>query len=226
MFTVETSDLSKWYGKNETEVKALNKVNLQIKKGEFISVVGHSGSGKSTLMHLLGGVDKPSFGKVLIDNEDIYEYTEKELAIFRRRKIGFIFQFYNLLPALTAEENIVLPLLMDKRRIDKEYLAELINFLGLSDRKEHLPSELSGGQQQRVSIGRALINRPSIILADEPTGNLDSKNSRDILNLLKLTAKNFNQTLMIVTHDKEIAAEANRVITVEDGMISKERDIR
>jgi len=223
---VRTENLCKWYGKGETEVRALDDINLTIEKGEFLSVVGHSGSGKSTLLHLLGGVDRPTSGRVFIDEEDIYACPEKQLAVLRRRKLGFIFQFYNLLPVLTAEENIVLPLMMDRRPVDREYLEDLLDFLGLKDRRHHLPSRLSGGQQQRVSIGRALIYRPSLVLADEPTGNLDSRTSRDIMDLLKLTARRYNQTLMLVTHDRDLACEADRILTVEDGCIRQDRRIR
>ncbi len=226
MEIVRTKKLSKWYGMGETRVNALVDVDLSIEKGEFISVVGQSGSGKSTLLHLIGAVDRPDNGKVFIDNEDIYEYPEKQLAVLRRRKIGFIFQFNNLLPVLSAEENIAMPLLMDRQKIDRDYLDELLNLLGLTNRREHLPSQLSGGQQQRVSIGRALISRPSIVLADEPTGNLDSKNSRDIMDLLKLTCRKLDQTLLLVTHDNELACEADRVLTVDDGRIVQDRGIR
>lgn len=226
MEIVKTEKLSKWYGEGETKVDALDRVDLTIGKGEFVSVVGHSGSGKSTLLHLIGAVDRPSEGKVYIDGQDMYASSEKNLAVLRRRKIGFIFQFYNLLPVLTAEENIALPLLMDGQKIDRPYLEELMDILGLKNRRHHLPSQLSGGQQQRVSIGRALITRPSIVLADEPTGNLDSKNSRDIMDLLKYTSRKFDQTLMLVTHDRELACEADRVLTVEDGRISGDRGIR
>lgn len=226
MEIVKTENLCKWYGEGETRVNAVSDVDLIIEKGEFLSVVGQSGSGKSTLLHLIGAVDCPDRGKVLIDDEDIYASPEKKLAVLRRRKIGFIFQFYNLLPVLTAEENIALPLLMDGRKVDRPLLDELLEILGLTERKHHLPSQLSGGQQQRVSIGRALISRPSIVLADEPTGNLDSANSRDIMDLLKLTARRFGQTLMMVTHDRELACEADRVLTMEDGRIASDRRIR
>jgi len=226
MEIVKTENLCKWYGKGDTRVDAVSQVDFTVQKGEFISVVGHSGSGKSTLLHLIGAVDRPDSGRVFIDGEDIFGLSEKKLAVLRRRKIGFIFQFYNLLPVLTAEENIALPLLMDGRKVDREFLDELIGVLGLEKRRHHLPSQLSGGQQQRVSIGRALIARPSIVLADEPTGNLDSANSRDIMDLLKLTSVRFGQTLMMVTHDRELAAEADRIVTVEDGRIVQDRGIR
>jgi len=218
--------LCKWYGPEETRVHALKNVELRVTEGEFLSIVGTSGSGKSTLLHLLGGVDFPSSGKVYLDGEDIYAGSERNLAVLRRRKMGFIFQFYNLLPVLTAEENIILPLLMDRKPVDRELLEELLELLGLRDRRHHLPSQLSGGQQQRVSIGRALIYRPSVVLADEPTGNLDSRNSRDIMDLLHLTARKFNQTVLLVTHDRDMACEADRVLTVLDGELTGDRRIR
>ncbi len=222
MQTIKTYNLNKSYGTNETRVDALKDVNMSIEKGEFVAIVGQSGSGKSTLLHLLGGVDRPTAGKVFIEGDDIYNLKENKLAIYRRRKIGFIFQFYNLLPVLTAEENIRLPLLMDRKPVDETYFNELIELMGLSERRNHLPSQLSGGQQQRVAIGRALIYKPSIILADEPTGNLDSKNSREIMDLLKLSVKKYGQTLILITHDNELACEADRIITIEDGQIVKD----
>ena len=225
MEILRTENLCKTYGSGETKVEALKNANISINKGEFVAVVGPSGSGKSTLLHLLGGIDKPTSGKVFVDNIDIYSLNEKQLAIFRRRKVGFVFQFYNLIPVLTAEENILLPILLDNRKPDKAYIEELLDLLGLQDRRSHLPSELSGGQQQRVSIARALAYKPSIILADEPTGNLDSKNSREILDLLKISVKRYNQTLMVITHDIDIASQADRIITIEDGIISKDEVI-
>jgi putative ABC transport system ATP-binding protein len=222
MEVLKTMDLCKSYGSGDTKVEALKNVNICIQQGEFVAIVGPSGSGKSTLLHLLGGVDKPTSGKVMIDGTDVYSLNEKQLAIFRRRKVGFVFQFYNLLPVLTAEENITLPILLDNKKVNSEYLNELLNILGLQDRKHHLPSELSGGQQQRVSIGRALAYKPSIILADEPTGNLDSKNSKEIIDLLRMSVKRYHQTLIIITHDINIAAQADRVITIEDGAIVNE----
>lgn len=219
MKILKVENLTKIYGKDENKVMALKGVNLSVNKGEFVAIVGASGSGKSTLLHLLGGLDRPTGGNVIIDGESIYKYDEEKLAIFRRRKIGFIFQFFNLIPVLDVEENISLPVLMDNKRIDKDYLDEIINILGLKERRNHLPSELSGGQQQRVSIGRALLNKPSIILADEPTGNLDSKTSREVIELLKATAKKLDQTLILITHDNNIAAMADRVITIADGEI-------
>ena len=225
MEILRTENLCKTYGSGETKVEALKNANISINEGEFVAVVGPSGSGKSTLLHLLGGVDKPTSGKVFVDNIDIYSLNEKQLAIFRRRKVGFVFQFYNLIPVLTAEENILLPILLDNRKPDKAYIEELLDLLGLQDRRNHLPSELSGGQQQRVSIARALAYKPSIILADEPTGNLDRKNSREILDLLKISVKRYNQTLLVITHDIDIASQADRVITIEDGIISKDEVI-
>lgn len=222
MQILRTENLCKSYGSRDTRVDALKNANISVNKGEFVAVVGPSGSGKSTLLHLIGGVDKPTSGKVFVDDIDIYSLNEKQLAIFRRRKVGFVFQFYNLVPVLTAEENILLPILLDNKKPDKAYINELLDLLGLQDRKNHLPSELSGGQQQRVSIGRALAYKPSIILADEPTGNLDSKNSKEIIDLLKISVKRYNQTLMVITHDVDIASQADRIITIEDGIVSKD----
>lgn len=219
MAFIEIKNLNKIYGKGEVEVKALNNINLEINEGEFVAIVGASGSGKSTLLHLLGGVDKPSSGEVILNGTNMYNLKEKELSILRRRKIGFVFQFFNLIPVLTAEENIEMPVLLDGSKMDKEYKAELLKILGLEERKKHHPAQLSGGQQQRVSIGRALANKPSLILADEPTGNLDSKNSKEILELLKYSAKKYHQTLILITHDLAIAKEADRVITIADGEI-------
>ncbi|WP_032120588.1 ABC transporter ATP-binding protein [Clostridium amazonitimonense] len=226
MEILKTVDLCKSYGKGDTKVDALKNINLSIKQGEFIAITGASGSGKSTLLHLLGGVDNPSSGKVIIDDVDIYSLKEKELSIFRRRKIGFIFQFYNLIPVLTAEENILMPLLLDNKKEDKEYIDEIFTILDLKNRKNHLPSELSGGQQQRVSIGRALAYKPSIVLADEPTGNLDSKNSKEIVELLKFSVKKYNQTLILITHDINIARQADRIINIEDGNITKDEVVK
>lgn len=226
MEVLKVENLNKTYGKGENKVEALKNINLSVDKGEFVAIVGASGSGKSTLLHLLGGLDRPTDGNVIIDGESIYDYKEEKLAVFRRRKIGFVFQFYNLLPILDVEENIALPALLDNDKVDKIYLEELIKVLGLSERKNHLPSELSGGQQQRVSIGRAVFNKPSIILADEPTGNLDSKSSKDVIELLKFTAKKYNQTLILITHDVNIAAMADRVITIEDGEIIADKCLK
>lgn len=226
MNILQIKNLSKVYGKGETVVKALDDVSFSVKKGEFVVIIGPSGSGKSTLLHLLGGVDRPTSGKVLIDKKDIYELDETQLAIFRRRQIGLIYQFYNLIPILTVEENIKLPALLDEQKIDKRHFNEIVSILGLQQRLDHLPNQLSGGQQQRVSIGRALISNPAIILADEPTGNLDSKNSGEIMELLKMFNKTFNQTLIVITHDERIALQADRVISIADGKIAKDEVIR
>jgi len=221
MEIVRVENLSKQYGTGETAVKALNNVSFSVNKGEFVAIVGASGSGKSTLLHLLGGVDRPTSGKVFIDNTDIYSLNETQLAIFRRRQIGLIYQFYNLIPVLNVEENITLPLLLDGHNVDKKQFNKIIKILGLENRLKHLPNQLSGGQQQRVSIGRALISNPAIILADEPTGNLDSKNGNEIIELLKMFNKTFGQTLIMITHDERIALQADRIITIEDGEITK-----
>ncbi len=222
MEILKVENLTKVYGKGSTEVRALDDVSFSVKKGEFVAIVGASGSGKSTLLHLLGGVDRPTSGKVFIDGEDIFKLNDEKLAIFRRRQVGLIYQFYNLIPILNAEENITLPLALDNRKVDKEELDELIKLLGLERRKKHLPNELSGGQQQRVSIGRALITKPTIVLADEPTGNLDSKSSDEIVALLKKSNKEYKQTIVMITHNMEIAKEADRVIKIEDGKIIEE----
>ena len=226
MTLIEVKNLNKIYGSGEAEVKALKNINLNIEQGEFVAIVGQSGSGKITLLHLIGGVDIPSSGEVIIDGKNIYKLKEKELSILRRRKLGFIFQFFNLIPVLTAQENIEMPVLLDNEKIDKKYMNELLRILGLEERKNNYPSQLSGGQQQRVSIGRALANKPSIILADEPTGNLDSKNSKEVLELLKYCAKKYNQTLILITHDINIAKSADRVITIEDGEITSDEVIK
>ena len=222
MEILRAENICKVYGKGEAKVNALDNVSFSVQNGEFIAIVGASGSGKSTLLHILGGVDKPTSGKVFIDNTDIYSLNSDNLAIFRRRQIGLIYQFYNLIPILDVEENISLPVLLDGKEVDKERLNEIIKTLGLENRVKHLPNELSGGQQQRVSIGRSLINNPAIILADEPTGNLDSKNSKEIIELLKFSNKKYNQTLIIITHDMNIAKEADRIIKIEDGKISSD----
>lgn len=222
MDILRVENLCKTYGKGETKVKALDSVSFSVEKGEFVAIIGPSGSGKSTMLHMLGGVDKPTSGKVFIDGTDIYSLNNDKLAIFRRRQIGLIYQFYNLIPILDVEENITLPVLLDGKDVDKKQLNEIVKVLGLEERLKHLPNQLSGGQQQRVSIGRSLITNPSIILADEPTGNLDSKNSKDIVDLLKFSNKKFNQTLIMITHDKEIALEADRIITIEDGRIAND----
>lgn len=225
MEILKVTKLSKQYGEGETAVRALDDVSFSVRKGEFVAIVGASGSGKSTLLHLLGGVDRPTGGNVTIDGTDIYELDESRLAIFRRRQIGLIYQFYNLLPVLNVEENITLPQLLDGRKTNKQRLNEILSTIGLSDRVGHLPNQLSGGQQQRVSIGRALINDPAIILADEPTGNLDSKNSNDVIELLKLSNKKYNQTLIVITHDESIALSADRIIAMEDGRIIRDEVI-
>ncbi len=225
MEVVKVENITKSYGKGDTKVDAVKNVNLSINKGEFVAIVGPSGSGKSTLLHLMGGVDKPSSGKVYINGVDICSLNEKDLAIFRRRNIGLIYQFYNLIPVLSVTENILLPAELDNRKIDKEYLNDLLKTLGLKEKENNLPNEISGGQQQITSIGRALINRPSIILADEPTGNLDSKNSKEVIELLKLSVKKYNQTLIMITHDNNIALQANRVIAIEDGIIKADEVI-
>ncbi|MFK8794867.1 ABC transporter ATP-binding protein [Planococcus plakortidis] len=226
MTIMEVKNLSKVYGKDEMAVKALDDVSFTVNKGEFICIIGPSGSGKSTLLHLLGGVDRPSSGNVSIDGTDIYHLDETQLAIFRRRQIGLIYQFYNLIPILTVEENITLPMLLDEQRVDKHQFRKISEALGLDQRLNHLPNQLSGGQQQRVSIGRALVSNPAIMLADEPTGNLDSKNSEEIMELLKMFNKTFKQTLIVITHDERIALQADRVISIEDGKIAKDEVIR
>lgn len=222
MEILKVENLVKTYGKGETKINAVDDISFTINKGEFVAIVGASGSGKSTLLHLIGGVDRPTSGKVYIDGKDIYALNNDNLAIFRRRQIGLIYQFYNLIPILNVEENITLPCDLDGCEIDKKRLQEMLKTLGLENRRTHLPNQLSGGQQQRVSIGRAMINNPAIMLADEPTGNLDSKASEEIIALLKLSNKKFNQTVIIITHDLEIAKEAERVITMEDGKIIKD----
>ena len=226
MEILKIENLSKVYGKGETEVKALDDVSFSVKKGEFVVIIGPSGSGKSTLLHLLGGVDRPSSGKVIVDNTDIYKLNETQLAIFRRRQIGLIYQFYNLIPILSVEENITLPMLLDNHKVDQKQFTEIVSSLGLQNRLNHLPNQLSGGQQQRVSIGRALISNPAIMLADEPTGNLDSENSKEIMDLLKMFNKNLNQTLIVITHDKRIALQADRIISIEDGRIANDEVVR
>jgi len=212
-------ELCKIYGSGEAKVDALKNISLTINQGEFVAIVGASGSGKSTLLHAMAGLDKPTEGNIIIDNQDIYTLDGENLAVFRRRKIGFVFQSFNLIDVLTLEENIQLPVLLDHQKIDKDYLNELLDLLGLRDRKDHLPSQLSGGQQQRAAIARALIYKPSIIFADEPTGNLDKKNSKEVMELLKLSSKKYKQTLVVVTHDLEIASAADRIITLSDGEI-------
>lgn len=221
MDILTTKNLCKTYGKDETKVDALKNVSFSVSKGEFVSIVGPSGSGKSTLLNLLGALDTPTSGKVFLDGKDIFTMKEKELSVFRRRNIGFIFQAYNLVPELNVEENILLPLLLDYRKPDKPYIDELLNILGLTERKHHLPNQLSGGQQQRVAIGRALATKPAIILADEPTGNLDTQNSRDVMNLMKLSVDRYHQTLIMITHNQTFASFADRVLNVEDGIVTE-----
>ena len=222
MEILRVDNLTKIYGKDSTKVVALDHVSFTVEKGEFVAIVGASGSGKSTLLHLIGGVDRPTSGKVYIDGKDIFKFNDDKLAIFRRRQVGLIYQFYNLIPILNVEENITLPLALDNREVDKERLASLLKILGLENRKNHLPNELSGGQQQRTSIGRAIITNPTIILADEPTGNLDSKSSDEIVALIKKSNKELNQTIIMITHNMEIAKVADRIIKIEDGKIVSE----
>ena len=222
MEILRVEHLCKTYGKGTTQVKALDDVSFTVNKGEFVAIVGASGSGKSTLLHLLGGVDRPTSGRVYIDDKDIYNYSDDELAIFRRRQVGIIYQFYNLIPILNVEENIKLPLSLDNRKIKQDELEQLLKTLGLEDRRNHLPNELSGGQQQRTSIGRAMITHPAIILADEPTGNLDTKASDEIVSLLKKSNRDYKQTIIMITHNLEIAKMADRIIKIEDGKIVKE----
>ncbi len=222
---LEVKNLCKTYGKGETLVNALDNINFSVNNGEFVAIVGSSGSGKSTLLHILGGVDRPSSGKIIVNGEDVYKQNESNLAIFRRRKVGLIYQFYNLIPTLNVIENISLPIELDGKKIDQEYLNEIIDILGLRSRVSHLPNELSGGQQQRVSIGRALMNKPALLLADEPTGNLDSKASNEIMELLKLSNKKYNQTIIMITHDLTLARNADRIITIDDGKIINDEKV-
>lgn len=226
MEILRVENLCKIYGKGENEVRALDNVSFSVNKGEFIAIIGPSGSGKSTLLHILGGVDKPTSGKVYMDGSDVYAQNEEQLAIFRRRQVGLIYQFYNLIPVLNVTENITLPVLMDGQKVNEERLNELLYTLKLNGRENHLPNQLSGGQQQRVSIGRALMNAPAVVLADEPTGNLDSKNSQEIVDLLKVSNKKYNQTLIIITHDENIALQADRILAIEDGKIIRDEVIR
>ena len=226
MEILKVENLCKTYGKGENEVKALDNVSFSVNKGDFIAIIGPSGSGKSTLLHILGGVDKPTSGKVYMDNCDVYAGNDEQLAIFRRRQVGLIYQFYNLIPVLNVTENITLPVLMDGQQVNQERLNELMHTLKLVGRENHLPNQLSGGQQQRVSIGRALMNAPAVVLADEPTGNLDSKNSQEIVELLKISNQKYNQTLIIITHDENIALQADRILAIEDGKIIRDEVIR
>ena len=223
MSILETNDLRKIYGSGDTEVKALDGVNLRVENGEFVAIVGTSGSGKSTLLHMLGGLDRPTSGSVIVDGKDIFRLKDEALTIFRRRKIGFVFQRYNLVPVLNVYENIVLPIQLDGRKVDEKFIGQIVKTLGLDGRLDALPSQLSGGQQQRVAIARALAAKPAIILADEPTGNLDSKTSQDVLGLLKVTSQKFSQTIVMITHNEEIAQMADRIIRIEDGRIVSRR---
>lgn len=224
MEVLKIEDLCKRYDEGETQVSALKNISLSVEKGEFVAIVGQSGSGKSTLLHLIGGVDKPTSGKIYVNGEEVYQKTREELAIFRRRQVGLVYQFYNLIPILNVEENMTLPLKLDGKKIDEKRLNELLGILGLTERRKHLPKQLSGGQQQRVSIGRALMNEPSLLLADEPTGNLDQENSQEIIELLKHSNRKYDQTLLIVTHNEDIAAQADRIIRLQDGkIVSDER---
>lgn len=225
MEILRVENLCKTYGKGKNEVKALEHISFSVNKGEFIAIIGPSGSGKSTLLHILGGVDKPTSGKVFMNDHDVYVQNDEQLAIFRRRQVGLIYQFYNLIPVLNVVENMTLPLKLDGQKVNEERVNELLDLLGLAERRKHLPSQLSGGQQQRVSIGRALINAPALVLADEPTGNLDSKSSQEIIGLLKHSNKKYGQTLVVITHDENIALQADRIIRIEDGQIvSDERN--
>ena len=224
MSILETKDLRKVYGTGDTAVRALDGVDLTIEQGEFVAIVGTSGSGKSTLLHMLGGLDRPTSGSVFVDGKDIFSFKDEALTIFRRRKIGFVFQSYNLVPVLNVQENIVLPIQLDGRRVDKAFARQIVRTLGLEERLEALPSQLSGGQQQRVAIARALATAPAIILADEPTGNLDSRTSQDVLGLLKITSQKFSQTIVMITHNEEIAQMADRILRIEDGRIVSGRD--
>ena len=226
MEILRVENLTKVYGKGENEVRALDGVSFSVEKGEFVAVIGPSGSGKSTLLHILGGVDRPTGGKVFMDGKDVYAQNEEQLAIFRRRQVGLIYQFYNLIPVLNVTENITLPVLMDGQKVNQNRLAELMTTLNLTGRENHLPNQLSGGQQQRVSIGRALMNAPAVVLADEPTGNLDSKSSREIVELLKVSNEKYGQTLLVITHDESIALQADRILSMEDGKITRDEVIR
>lgn len=226
MEILRIENLSKIYGEGNNQVKALDDISFSVTQGEFIAIIGPSGSGKSTLLHILGGVDEPTSGKVFMDGSDVYRQDDEKLAVFRRRQVGLIYQFYNLIPVLNVEENMTLPVLLDGRKVNDERLLELVKILNLGGREHHLPNQLSGGQQQRVSIGRALMNAPAVVLADEPTGNLDSKNSQEIIELLKESNKRYNQTLIMITHDENIALQANRIISIEDGRIIRDEVVR
>ena len=226
MEMLRVENLTKVYGEGENQVRALDGVSFSVEKRQFVAIIGPSGSGKSTLLHILGGVDRPTGGKVYMNGQDVYQRSEDQLAIFRRREVGLIYQFYNLIPVLNVTENITLPVLMDGRKVNQERLQEMLQTLGLQGREKHLPNQLSGGQQQRVSIGSALMNAPAVVLADEPTGNLDSRNSQDIVDLLKYSNRRFEQTLIVITHDESIALQADRVLAIEDGKITRDEVIR
>lgn len=226
MELMQIQHLSKVYGQGENQVRAVDDISFTVEKGEFLAIIGPSGSGKSTLLHILGGVDRPTSGKVFVDGQDVYAQNEDQLAIFRRRQVGLIYQFYNLIPVLNVVENMTLPVLMDGRQVNQERLEELLDVLGLRGREKHLPNQLSGGQQQRVSIGRALMNAPAVVLADEPTGNLDSRSSREIVELLKVSNEKYGQTLLVITHDESIALQADRILSIEDGKITRDEVIR
>ena len=226
MEILRAEHLTKTYGKDENIVAALDDVSLSVEKGEFVAIIGASGSGKSTLLHMLGGVDRPTSGRVMIDGKDIFKQTDEQLSIFRRREIGLVYQFFNLIPVLTVVENITMPVLLDHRKVNQQRLNELLNLLSLSERRDFFPNQISGGQQQRVAIGRALINAPTILLADEPTGNLDSKNSQEVVDLLKYSNAKYNQTTILITHDENVALQAKRIITIQDGKIKHDEVIR
>ncbi len=226
MEILRVENLVKTYGKGENQVQALAGVSFSVEKGEFLAIIGPSGSGKSTLLHILGGVDRPTSGKVYMNGQDVYAQNEEQLAVFRRRQVGLIYQFYNLIPVLDVRENMTLPVLMDGRKVNEERLRELLRILGLEEREKHLPNQLSGGQQQRVSIGRALMNAPAVVLADEPTGNLDSRNSQEIVELLKMSNRKYAQTLIMITHDENIALQADRILAIEDGRITRDEVLR
>ena len=226
MEILRVENVCKTYHTGETTVNASTDISFSVQKGEFVAIIGASGSGKSTLLHILGGIDRPTSGEVIVDGQSVYEQTEDQLAVFRRRQVGLIYQFYNLIPVLNVEENITLPIRLDGRKINKKRLAELLEVLGLTKRRKHLPSQLSGGQQQRVSIGRALINAPAILLADEPTGNLDTQNTQEIMQLLKASNKSYHQTIVLITHDREIALQADRILEIQDGQLVRDEVIR
>lgn len=226
MEILKIEHLTKVYGSGETEVRALDDISFSVEKGEFLAIIGPSGSGKSTLLHIIGGVDRPTSGRVLLNGQDVYQQNEEQLAVFRRREVGLVYQFYNLIPVLNVVENMTLPVLMDRRTVNEERLDELLGTLGLQGKRDRLPNQLSGGEQQRVSIGRALMNAPAVVLADEPTGNLDSRNSAEIVELLKLSNRKYGQTLIVITHDESIALQADRILSIDDGRIKSDERIR